>query len=82
MNRELARHFPHLGMSTPYVLGSRCLDFLADLRPQHLVRLDVAINGGVRVQATLCVCGSAPIDFVATVPSSVDATSSGELEFL
>jgi hypothetical protein len=82
MNRELAQHFPHLGMSTPYVLHSQCLDFLADLRPHHLARLDVAINDAVRVQATLCVCGSAPIDFVALAPLSVDAASSGELELL
>jgi hypothetical protein len=82
MNRELAQHFPHLGMSTPYVLHSQCLDFLADLRPQHLARVDVAINDAVRVQATLCVCGSAPIDFVANAPMSADATSSGELELL
>ena len=82
INRHLARYFPHLGMSTPYVLSSQCLDFIADLRPQHVARVDVAINEKVRIQVTLCVCGSAPIDFVATAPLIEESPSNGELEFL
>ncbi len=63
INRELARYVPHLGMSTPYLLHNRCLDFLSDLSPQHVARYDVAIDRDVRLGATLCLCGSAAIDF-------------------
>lgn len=81
INRELARYVPHLGMSTPYVLHSQCLDFLADLSPQHVARYDVAINRDVRLGATLCLCGSAAIDFstVAKV-AAAEPAATGDLE--
>jgi hypothetical protein len=82
MNRQLSQHFPHLGMSTPYVLNSQCLDFIGDLHPQHVARLAVAINDKVRVHATLCVCSSAPLDFAAHAPLIDEAACSGELELL
>jgi hypothetical protein len=82
INRELARYVPHMGMSTPYVLNSHCLDFLGDLQPQHVARYDVAIGGDVRIGATLCLCGSAAIDF-STVPlaAAEQPASTGDLEF-
>jgi len=81
INRELARYVPHLGMSTPYVLHSRCMDFLADLSPQHVAGYDVAIEGDVRLGATLCLCGSAAIDFSPiAVIASEEPASTGDLE--
>ena len=79
MNQELLRYFPHLGMSTPYTLSGRCLPFLTELKPGYLSRHAITINDSVRLQATLCLCGYAPIDF--TVDRSDVADTSGELEF-
>lgn len=82
INRELARYVPHLGMSTPYVLHSQCLDFLGDLQPQHVARYDVAIHGDVRIGATLCLCGSAAIDFSTASAAAAEApAATGDLEF-
>jgi hypothetical protein len=78
MNRELLQHFPHLGMSTPYTLSSRCLSFLSELNPGHLSRHAITINGSAHLQATVCMCGYAPIDF--TVDTTATADTSGELE--
>jgi hypothetical protein len=78
MNHELLQHFPHLGMSTPYTLSSRCLSFLSELNPGHLSRHAITINGSARLQATVCMCGYAPIDFTVDTITTVD--TSGELE--
>lgn len=78
MNHELLKHFPHLGMSTPYTLSSRCLSYLSELNPGHLSRHAITINGSARLQATICMCGYAPIDFTVDTTATIDA--SGELE--
>lgn len=78
MNQELLRYFPHLGMSTPYTLSSRCLPFLGELNPGHLSRHAITINGSTRLQATLCMCGYAPVDFA--VDKACAAVETGELE--
>jgi hypothetical protein len=79
MNQELLRYFPHLGMSTPYTLSGRCLPFLNELKPGYLSRHAITINDSVRLQATLCLCGYAPIDFAVDRNDAID--TSGELEF-
>ena len=33
MNRDLLNYFPHLGMSTPYALDSKCMSFIDELKP-------------------------------------------------
>lgn len=79
MNSELLRYFPHLGMSTPYTLSSRCLPFLNELiNPGHLSRHAITINGSARLQATICMCGYAPVDFA--VDRTAAAAATGELE--
>jgi hypothetical protein len=78
LNRELAEQIPHLAMSIPYTLSSRCLAFLGELRPSFLSSTAVTINDSVRLQVTLCMCCSAAVDFVASAPPA--ATASGELE--
>ena len=78
MNRELGKHFPHLGMSTPYVLSSKCMSFLAELKPGYLSQHRVEINGTVMMHVTLCLCAWGDIDFrfdAATVEENC-----GELE--
>jgi len=78
MNRELGRHFLHLGMSTPDVLASKCLPFLAELKPGHLSQHRIEINGTVTMHATLCLCAYSDIDF--RVDLGAVEESAGELE--
>ena len=78
MNQELLRYFPDLGMSTPYVLSARCLPHLHELKPGLLSSYSVTLGGIARLGATLCVCASAPVDFIADT-SAIEETS-GELE--
>lgn len=78
MSHELLQHFPHLGMSTPYTLSSRCLSYLSELNPGHLSRHAITINGSARLQATVCMHGYAPVDFTVDTTETID--TSGELE--
>lgn len=79
MNRDLGNHFPHLGMSTPYVLDRQCQPFLnLVLKPAHLSQHKAVINGAITVNATLCMSSYASIDF--RVDTSVEEESTGELE--
>lgn len=78
LSRELASHFTHLAMSTPFRLSGQCLAFLDELRPNHLARYVVTINNSVRVQCVLCMCCSAAVDF--TVGAESASLGGGELE--
>jgi hypothetical protein len=78
LNRELSNDFPHLGMSIPFALGARCLANLDELKPEHVCRYGITINGSVRLEATLCICCSAPVQISAR-PQAM-AASTGELE--
>lgn len=78
MNRELGHHFMHLGMSTPYMLESKCLPFLNELKPTHVSQYKIRIKDSVSLHATLCFCAYAPIDF--RIDTSVAEEVTGELE--
>ncbi|MEM5437656.1 hypothetical protein [Paraburkholderia diazotrophica] len=78
INQQLVEYFPDLGMSTPYQLNGACVPFLTELKPAYLAAFRVTIGANVQIGATLCVCASAPVDFVADV-SEVEE-SGGELE--
>jgi hypothetical protein len=78
INQELQRYFPDLGMSTPYTLGGRCIDFLGALKPAYLSRHAISINESVRMSATLCLCAYAPVDFA--YDDKVVEETAGELE--
>ena len=78
LNHELARSFPHLGMSIPYVLGGECLAYLGDLRPAYRANLAITINQTVRLQMTLCLCCDAPLELVSGAPPAGD--NAGELQ--
>ena len=78
MNRELGNHFLHLGMSTPYVLESRSLPFLNELKPGYVARHRIGINNEFSLHATLCFCAYAPIDF--RVDTSVVEEETGLIE--
>ena len=78
MNRDLGRHFPHTGMSTPYLLESRCLPFISELKPTYVAQHRITINDSLVMHATLCLCAYAPIDF--RVDNQIAAETTGELE--
>jgi hypothetical protein len=78
INQQLVEYFPDLGMSTPYQLSGACLPYLKELKPDYLAAYTVTINGSVQLGATLCMCASAPVDFVAEVSEAVQSV--GELE--
>jgi len=80
LSRELSLNFPHLAMSTPSPLNSRCIGLLHELKPQRLASYRITIKESVTLRATLCLCCSAPFE-VAAVPESLDLTHEhGELE--
>jgi hypothetical protein len=81
INRGLSRHFPHVGMSTPYSLSGACLSHLDDLQPQHILSYEITIREAVRLQATVCLCSYAPIDFSVNRKSATETAATGELEF-
>lgn len=78
INRDLSRHFPYLGMSTPNVLERQCIDHLDELDASFIRHFRVVVNDGVTFHASLCVCDFADIDF--QVDTTVVEESHGELE--
>jgi len=78
LNRELSQHIPHLAMSIPYTLGNQCIALLDELQPQYVSSSAITINDTVKLQVTLCMCCSAPVEFTAS--PVVMEHSSGELE--
>lgn len=79
MNRELGTHFGHIGMSTPYMLESKCLPFIKELKPSYLAQHRIEINQSVAMHATLCLCAYAPIDFSVDRKARTEATGGLEL---
>ena len=78
VNQQLVEHFPDLGMSTPYALSSDCMGYLDELKPTYIAAYEIAIEHVVGLRATLCVCTSTPLDFVAQAADMEECA--GELE--
>jgi hypothetical protein len=81
LNREIAKVFPHLGMSTPNVIDRHCVDFLGHLGVGFRHHLRVQLADGLVLHGRLAVCEYADIDFdlPAAAPEEVEAET-GELE--
>ena len=79
INQDLVRHFPDLGMSTPYVLGGQSLRHVDSLRPDYRADFDVVIASSVGVGVTMCMFTRVPVDFQLSTEIEQD-TSEGELE--
>ena len=79
MNRDLGKHFPHLGMSTPSVLDGKCLPFIQSLKPTHVTQHRISINRQVVMHATLCLTSFAPIDFQVDRSAPQELTGGLEL---
>jgi len=78
INQRMVEFFPDLGMSTPYQLSGACVPYLTELKPGYLAAFRVNIGANVQLGATLCMCASSPVDFVAYVSENEEST--GELE--
>lgn len=79
INQDLGRHFPDLGMSTPYVLAGPSLRHVDSLKPDYRADFDVTIGTSARLGVTMCLFTRVPIDF--HVGEAVEeASSDGELE--
>lgn len=81
VNRRLVEHFPHVGMSTPFVLENSCSNYLAALDPAHTRTYRVKVDDEVGYQLTLCLCTGrgSEMDFQIDRSEQTEE-SSGELE--
>lgn len=79
VNRELLRHYPNLGMSTPYVLRDKSFEFMSFLQPGHIRHFNIRINAAVGFMATVCLCDYHDLDF--TVEPGTEVEECGALEF-
>lgn len=78
INRDLAQHFPYLGMSTPNFLDRHCIDFIDELGAGFVRHFEIVVNDSMKLYATLAVSEFADIDFRAD--TTVVEESHGELE--
>ena len=79
LNRALASHFPHVGMSTPNIIDRDCMKYV-DLLGCGLVRhYRVVLGGELTMHASLCVADYGHVDFHA-LPAVEAAIETGALE--
>ena len=79
LNRDLAKYFPHMGMSTPNFMERQCASYIARLDGGHVRHVKVTINNDWSFYASLCVCEHADLDFVVDI-FQPEESSTGELE--
>lgn len=77
LNRELAKVFPHVGMSTPSIIDSQCAVFLNDLRCGYIKNFEIVVNRDFKFHVGLYVNEFADLDFSVDVD---ETDSTGELE--
>jgi hypothetical protein len=80
LNRELSASFPHLAMSTPCTVSGQCITMLDELKPQYVASYQITINDAVKIQSTLCLCCSTPVEFAASAAALEGEDTVGELE--
>ncbi|MBV8465010.1 MAG: hypothetical protein JO218_03600 [Burkholderiales bacterium] len=81
VNRELCNVFRHGGMSTPSVLDSQCMRYVATLKPAETLSFDVVINEAMRFRLVVCICVSKGTTLEFQVDrSQVVEEVTGELE--
>ncbi|HJW72935.1 MAG TPA: hypothetical protein VJ486_08760 [Geothrix sp.] len=78
INRDLGRHFPHVGMSTPNVLRRGSIAFLDTLGAEYIQHFKIDLGTSIRFHATICVCEYGDLDFNAE--AKVVEENLGELE--
>lgn len=78
LNRDLGAIFPHIGMSTPNMIDTRCAAYLALLNSGHTQHFEIDIAGAPMFQVSMCVCDYADLDFTIDVNDA--GAETGELE--
>ena len=79
LNRELARVYPHVAMSTPNIIERECVNHLESLNGGHLQHFRATTAEGKQFHVTLCVRDYADIDFEWAMQE--ETTAAGEMEF-
>ncbi len=79
LNRELARVYPHVAMSTPNIIERECVNYLESLNGGHLQHFRAVNGDGKEWHLSLCVRDYADIDFEWAVEE--ESVSAGEMEF-
>ncbi len=77
LNRDLARIFLHVGMSTPHILARRCVDSLDKLGQGQQLHFNLKSANGPGFGVSICVNAFAPLDFAVDAAA---AEETGELE--
>lgn len=78
INRELARTFPDVGMSTPLTVMRGAAARLERLRPSHVGHFRLGTEAGAALALTVCICAFAHVDFERPPADATQAC--GELE--
>ncbi len=79
LNRDLGKHFLHVGMSTPNILDKECMRYVDLLGCGLLNHYKVELDGGPTMYASLCVADFGAVDFHVE-PTAEEDVSVGELE--
>lgn len=79
LNRELARAFPHVAMSTPNIIERECGNHLESFKGGYLQHFRATTDAGSQFYVTLFVRDYDTVDFEWAMPQ--EAESSGEMEF-
>jgi len=77
LNRDLARVFPHVGMSTPNLIDHRCVAYLGKLGADYVQHFELLDANGPPFAVTVCVKAFAALDFTAELAAE---EPTGELE--
>jgi len=82
LNRDLGIAFPHIGMSTPNVVDSRCIAWLPTLGTGLVKHFRITLADGLALHATLALCDYDDFDFdlPAETESPEAEAETGELE--
>ena len=79
LNRDLGKHFPHVGMSTPNILDKDCMDYVDLLGCGLMKHYKVNLDASPTMYASLCVADYGTVDFHVD-PIAEGDVSVGELE--
>jgi len=81
INQDLVKHFPDLGMSTPYLLSGQSLQHIGSLKADYRADFDVAIGDApVQLGITMCMFASGALDFTVSEDAETEQADDGGLE--
>jgi hypothetical protein len=80
LNRDLGRHFPHVGMSTPNIIDTDCMRYVDLLGCALVKHYRLRLAGDLTMHASLCVTAYGTVDFHVEPRVEHDEVSTGELE--